>query len=427
MCVMAPDPDRRNLPSIYPMDIVMNRLAFSILLATAVPAAASAAPDTGTQPTWTFDWNARLRYEQVDDRAFAHDARAGSLRLRAGVEAALPRGFAARVEGEAIAVDDARANNGANGRVAYPGIGDADGNEINQAWLRWSDGPTSVTAGRQRFALDNHRWIGSSAWRQNEQTFDALAVSVDPATPLKLKYAWLDRVHRTAGDRATDRLARERDLDSHVLNLAWSRSAQAVVAYGLWHRDEDVAAMSTRTAGLRYTLAPVKEVRAWGVALEGAHQSDHGANPLRFSHRYWLVEPSVAFGPVTLRAGWEHLGGDGRHALQTPLATLHAFNGWADRFTVTPAAGLDDRYVGLSGAVRAPRGAGPLEWTAVWHDYRADTGGVRYGDELDVSVALPVTKSVRALAKVAHYRADAYSRDATKFWLQLEWSGRRSR
>ena len=31
-------------------------------------------------------------------------------------------------------------------------------------------------------------------------------------------------------------------------------------------------------------------------------------------------------------------------ALQTPLATLHKFNGWADLFLTTPNAGLEDAY-----------------------------------------------------------------------------------
>ena len=46
--------------------------------------------------------------------------------------------------------------------------------------------------------------------------------------------------------------------------------------------------------------------------------------------------------------GWM---GDGRERwhrpdgqLQTPLATLHAFNGWADMFLTTPANGLQDLY-----------------------------------------------------------------------------------
>lgn len=81
---------------------------------------------------------------------------------------------------------------------------------------------------------------------------------------------------------------------------------------------------------------------------------------------------------VNLRAGWERLGGDpARGQFNTPLATLHPFNGWADKFLVTPASGRDDRYVRLTGD------AGRVRWTAVWHDFAAVTGGTRYGREFD--------------------------------------------
>src|ERR1035438_4740700 len=36
--------------------------------------------------------------------------------------------------------------------------------------------------------------------------------------------------------------------------------------------------------------------------------------------------------------------GKGRTGFQTPLATLHAFNGWDDVFLTTPADGLQDIY-----------------------------------------------------------------------------------
>jgi hypothetical protein len=126
---------------------------------------------------------------------------------------------------------------------------------------------------------------------------------------------------------------------------------------------------------------------------------------------------------VLLRAGIEHLGGNGRHALQAPLGTLHAFNGWADKFNATPAAGLEDRYLGAGGKWHA----GALEWALAWHDYRADAGGAEagsalYGRELDASLAFPVAKGVRGLAKVADYRADRLGRDTRKLWLQLEWT-----
>jgi hypothetical protein len=236
---------------------------------------------------------------------------------------------------------------------------------------------------------------------------------------LILRYAWLDRVHRVAGDDARDRLARERRLDSHYAELAWQHGAWQLAPYALLHRDHDVAGASTATRGIRAAYDAVADGRGCRVAAEFARQVEAGGNPRDFSHDYWLLEPAcMVGGGVLLRVGTEHMGGDGTHALQAPLGTLHAFNGWADKFNATPPAGLDDRYLGAGGKWRA----GTLEWQLAWHDYRADTGGARYGGELDASLGFPVAKGVRGLAKIADYRADAWARDTRKFWLQLEWT-----
>jgi hypothetical protein len=130
-------------------------------------------------------------------------------------------------------------------------------------------------------------------------------------------------------------------------------------------------------------------------------------------------------GEFTARAGWEHLGGDGAHALQTPLATLHAFNGWADKFPVTPPDGLDDRYLGLSRRFGRERGGERAGWQLAWHDFRADRGGARYGREWDASLSLPLRKGLAATLKLADYRAGTFARDTRKAWLQLEYSGSR--
>lgn len=397
----------------------MNRLRFvAVACAAVLPLVAGAAEPAAL----SFEWIARLRHEHVDDDAFARDADATTLRLRAGVRWRITPAWQAFVEGEAVAAAGDDYNSGANRRSAYPGIGDPGAAELNQAWVRGAHGSASATAGRQRVQRENQRWIGSSSWRQNEQTFDAVSAEWKPLPAVALTYDWLDRVHRTPGNRAVDPLARHRDLDGHVLHAAWTHGAHRLVAYGLAIEDEDVAAASTRTLGLRYVLPAKIGARRTGLVAEVARQVDHAGNPLDFSHAYWLLEPALATKPATLRVGWEHLGGDGRHALQTPLATLHAFNGWADRFTTTPAAGLEDFYVSATGTAARARRRGALEWAVAWHDYRADTGGARYGRELDASLVIPVAPQWRALAKLADYRADRYARDTTKLWLQVEWA-----
>ena len=172
---------------------------------------------------------------------------------------------------------------------------------------------------------------------------------------------------------------------------------------------------------MRWTGSALHDGKGFGWALDAARQQAYAGNPLSFSHAYWLAEPTFAAHGITYRVGWEHLGGDGAHALQTPLATLHAFNGWADKFTVTPAGGVEDRYLGAGGILA---GNTRRTWNLAWHDFRADTGG-RYGSEWDLSLGFPVHGPVTGLVKFADYRSDGFARDTQKLWLQLEWAGKR--
>jgi hypothetical protein len=363
--------------------------------------------------TLDLDWNLRLRHEGVDDAAFAHEASADTARLRASLRATLGGGWSFQVEGEGIGSAGNRYNSGANGRIDLPAITDPAGVELNQAWVGWRGQRLGATLGRQRLNWDNQRWIGSVGWRQNEQTFDALSLDATSGQ-LTLRYAWLERVHRIAGDEALDPLARERSLDSHLVNAAFKHETQQWNGYAYLHDDRDQPLASSATYGLRWTGSLPG---GFGWAVEWARQQDYADNPRNFGHAYWLLEPSLLRNGITWKLGWEHLGGDGLHALQTPLATLHAFNGWADKFTTTPLSGLEDAYLSSSAK------AGKYTWTAVVHDYRADTGSGHYGHEWNLSLARPLGKGWSGLLKLADYRADEFARDTRKLWVQLEYVG----
>ena len=75
------------------------------------------------------------------------------------------------------------------------------------------------------------------------------------------------------------------------------------------------------------------------------------------------------------------LGGDGVYGFQTPLATLHKFNGWADKFLATPSNGLEDLYLALEGKT------GRFKWATIFHDFSANEGTAAYGSELDLVAA----------------------------------------
>ncbi|AIF49413.1 alginate export family protein [Dyella japonica] len=378
-------------------------------------------PDSGVQ----LEWNARLRHEQVDAAAYAPHAYADTLRLRLGIRSQVGHGWSYGIEGAGTASAEDHYNSGANGQVRYPSITDPSGAELNQAWLAWQGGTLGAKVGRQEVVLDNQRWVGNVAWRQFEQTFDAVALSWKPSAAWWLQYDWLERVNRVAGPEALNPLARHRDLNTHLLHAAWSQGRQQVTGYGYLHKDKDVATASTATYGVRWTgKTPADGGFGWSV--EGAHQVGYANNPLSFAHDYWLVEPSWTQWGVTGKLGWEFLGGDGRTALQTPLASLHAFNGWDDQFAVTPAGGLQDYYLTLNGPLGRTGAGRRFAWTVAYHEFHADRGNARYGSEWDASLSYTVMPGLQALLKAADYRADRFGHDDTKLWLQLEWIGKQS-
>lgn len=119
---------------------------------------------------------------------------------------------------------------------------------------------------------------------------------------------------------------------------------------------------------------------------------------------------------VTLRLGHEALGTDNNVGFKTPLATLHKFQGWADKFLGTPADGIEDTYVSASTSL------GKLKVMAVYHDFSAESGGEDLGSELDAVLTWPLMKQVTLQAKYAGFSSDNNSRyaDTDKFWVTLQ-------
>ena len=98
--------------------------------------------------------------------------------------------------------------------------------------------------------------------------------------------------------------------------------------------------------------------------------------------------------------GYELLSGNGRQSLSTPLATLFAFNGWADVFLVTPRNGLQDVYANARTTVAG------IVIGADYHDFRADTGGYRYGTEWDLIASKQIDKTYSVGTRYATFKAD---------------------
>lgn len=398
------------------------------LLLAALPLLATAA-ERGTPLL-----DLRYRYEHVDQDGFARDADAHTLRARLGYRSARWHGWSALGEVDGVVhIGGEHFNDTRNGRGRYPLVADPDGVEVNQALLRYDGGHGSLQLGRQRINLGNQRFVGGVGWRQNEQTYDGAMAEWMPAARWKLAYAYIDDINTVFGpdDTTPASITAPADIHgrSHLLQVQFAQSP-ALTASGYHYRlgldNIAVAAgappgtLSSRTTGLRLQGA----VGAFGYALEHARQVDGSGNPWSLDSRYWLVEAGYTHAGVKWKAGFETLGagkgGTGNHAFQTPLATKHAFQGWADQFLTTPADGLRDAYAGLA----MPLGGG--EWQAWYHDFRSDRGGFRYGREFDLSYgrAIPAVKGLTGLVKLASYRSSDGTRtkDTDKLWLQLQYA-----
>lgn len=414
--------------------IPIRSTSMSIRLAAALPLLLVAAPalaaDAGGAPLLDL----RYRYEHVAQDGIARDADAHSARLRLGYRTARWHGWSALGEVDGVAhLGGERFNDTRNGRVRYPTVADPDYVELNQALLRYDGGHGNVQLGRQRINLGNQRFVGGVGWRQNEQTYDGALMELAPAARWKLTYAYVTNINTVFGpdQPPVPSVTAPANIhgDSHLLQARFAPGTQlAFIGYHYRLDLENVAVaagaprgtLSADTTGLRVQGSH----GAFGYVLEHARQVDGHGNPWSLDSRYWLGEASHAAGEVKSTLGYEVLGagagGPGNRAFQTPLATKHAFQGWADQFLTTPADGLRDAYAG----VVVPLAGGKAQ--AWYHDFRSDRGSYRYGHELNLSWerAVPQLKGLSVLLKAARYRsADAVrTRDADKLWVQLQYT-----
>ena len=107
----------------------------------------------------------------------------------------------------------------------------------------------------------------------------------------------------------------------------------------------------------------------------------------------------------------------------TPLATLHKFQGWADKFLTTPANGIEDLYVNASANFKAFGGLDSLGLVLSYHDYQAEHISADYGSEVNASVTAKFQK-VAFMLKYADFSQGvlATARDTNKLWMQVEFT-----
>ncbi|GAB5459848.1 MAG: alginate export family protein [Henriciella sp.] len=363
---------------------------------------------------------ARLAYETVDQTGFSETADALTYRFRAGFQTgeAYDTSFLIEFDHVEDIIDDF--NSTINGKTGFPVVADPNVTELNRLQLTNKSIPkTTTTLGRQRIILDDSRFVGNVGWRQNEQTFDAVRFQNTAIGDLNVDVTYLNQINRIFGD---DSAVGVWEGDTYLINASHPTPIGKLTGFAYLIDVENAGGVfSSDTFGGR--LAGAKEIGPGKLAyaLSYATQSDGGSSTLDYSADYYLAEGTYSANGFSAGVGIEVLGGDDQRGFQTPLATLHKFQGWADKFLATPAAGVEDIY---AKAGYAPGNVGPfkgLKFQAVYHDFSADVGGADYGSELDLLVGAK-WKKLGLTLKYADYQSDGFATDTQKLWLRVDYA-----
>jgi hypothetical protein len=359
----------------------------------------------------------RYRYEAVEEGGVPRNASASTVRLRLGYRTDKFHDFFGLVDFEAIrTVGAENYNSTANDKTRYPVVIDPEDEEVNRAYLGYSRNPNrTFKLGRQRITLDNHRFIGNVGWRQNEQTFDAFSYKGKETKRIKTFYARLNNANRIHGEHHPVPALADIALTADLFNVSHKCSAGTSVVYAYLLEFDDMPAASHKNLGFRFTgEAEIRSDLDLLYTAEFADQSDYERGAPINDAEYYLAELGVRVSGVTVILGYELLGGDGIYGFQTPLATGHKFNGWADKFLATPAGGLRDLYLSAERKVKGFRLLG------VYHDFQSDAGSTDYGTELNLLVVKPLGEVFTFGAKFAKYDADMSATNTEKFWTWLQ-------
>jgi len=403
---------------------IWKRTLFVVVVALCVPTALYAGQEesgeskggvVGAFKAGTVHLDLRYRYELVDIDGAEKEAHASTLRTVLNYRTGALRGFDFFIEAENVVelgndwYRDAGQPPRGNGVTDRPVVADPAGTDLNQVYLRYRGYDSDLRFGRHEINIDDQRFVGAVGWRQHHQTFSAINLSNSSIDRLSVQYAFVNKVYRIFGDRqnAAHNLLRA-SVD------AGSAGKLNVYGFLLDYTEEAFAGLSTNSFGFEFLGSrPVGDGARIHYEAEYARQNDAADNPNEIEADYAHLMGGVGYQSwATAKVGWEMLGGSAEDGqFNTPLATLHKFSGWADKFLRTPTAGLRDLYFTVNGSVDA------FGWLISYHDFSAGTGGARYGGEFDWQLTYRTSWQQLLAMKGAHYSADEFSVDTYKIWI----------
>ncbi len=381
----------------------------SLLLLAVTPAFAGSplvpASATKPEPAWiTPTLDIRVRYEiaDIDGYDFSHGL---TTRERVGFKTAAWNGLSFLAEGEftQALIDDYSAGPGkiVNTAGVDPFVRnnsftfDPETNELNQLYVQYAAFETVVRVGRQQLVYDKAAFIGDVIWRQNQQTYDAVSLTNKSIEGLTLNYAYINQVNRIFGSSASG-VFKDATGDLHLLNGSYTGIKGVTLGGYAYLMDfEEKAAMkwNNDTYGLH------AKGKLGGIELYGeAAYQDEAGDLNNKNAMYFHINATKTFGPQSLTVGIEQLDA----GFQTPLSTVHAFNGFADATDVRRVdgthGGLTDTYI----THVIPIFFG-IKWANSLHFFGDNTIGANLGFGADSVLSKKFDDHLSAIIKVGYF------------------------
>jgi hypothetical protein len=397
--------------------------AFSIIcLCTAGGAQADGDGLLGAITGGTPSLEIRPRYELVDQNGKAASD-AFTMRTLLGFSTAPVYDLGATLQFINVANFVGSYNTTVNGKTRYATIADPTATNINQAYASYTGiTDTTIVAGRQIIKLDDTRFVGNADFRQNMQTFDAITAVSKPFQDVKLTagYAW----------GIKDIVNRHLPTSIFMVEAYWTPIKEIQLegfGYGYGNDSGSVIA-GAAGCGLAINAQACNSVtygfRAHGtVPLPSDFKIDYKATYAKqsaYDDGSSLIDADYvqASGKLTwasFNAGIEYMlmgsNADGTYGFQTPLATKHAFNGWAEIFLTTPAKGLEsvDYFVGAN--------ISDVTFVAKYYQFNSDYKDLNYGSEWDLSANYKFSDHIEGGIEYADYHASGFGASTQAGWL----------
>ena len=406
------------MPHLFPLRRHHFAAALFALLAGTVHANTLTNAITGGHVSLDF----RPRYEFMS-QAGETDANAFTVQTLLGLSSKPVAGISADLQFINVAGIVNQYNSLRNGKTAYSLIPDPQETNINQAYLQYAGVPgLRLRGGGQEIHLDDQRFVGTVGFRQTPQTFDAVSVQGKPLQELTLYGAYIWRIKNILNENVP--------AQTFLSEASWTPSPLLhAQVFGYWYGNQAYSMIpgaatcflaggpqvcNSGTVGARVQgVIPLSDTLHLPYDLSYARQLPYDGGSTAVNARYYHVSAGLALAKIRLHADYMVMGANrnGSYGFQTPLATKHAFNGWAEVFLTTPPEGLRSLYFTIGGKMMG------TQLAAIYYDFHAAHGGAQYGHELDLSAIHGFSRHWSAGVQYADYRRTSYGLNTQGAWV----------